>query len=155
MDMNGLDTNKYLNIIPLGSYDFLIGMDWLDMHHVVLNCYNKDFTCLDEQGNLRTTQGIPREVTIREISTLKLKIRFRKGRQIYASHMEEATKDKAPNIEDNIVLKYYEDLFREIRGFPPKRDIDFSINLMLGVLPLSKTPYRMSTPYLKELQMQF
>jgi hypothetical protein len=37
-------------------------------------------------------------------------------------------------------------------GLPPKRDIDFSINLMPGVAPVSKTPYRMSTPEL-ELQM--
>jgi hypothetical protein len=61
MDMNGLSTKEYLNIIPLGSYDFLIGMDWLDKHHVVLDCYNKEFTCLDEEGNLRIVQGIPRE----------------------------------------------------------------------------------------------
>ena len=28
MDMNGLSTKAYLNILPLGSYDCLIGMDW-------------------------------------------------------------------------------------------------------------------------------
>jgi hypothetical protein len=27
MDMNGLNTRVYLNILPLGSYDSLIGMD--------------------------------------------------------------------------------------------------------------------------------
>jgi hypothetical protein len=73
MEMNGLCTKFDLNIIPLGSYDFLIGMDWLDQHHVVLDCYNKAFTCLDEEGNLRIVQGIPRVVTIREVSTLQLK----------------------------------------------------------------------------------
>jgi hypothetical protein len=45
-------------------------------------------------------------------------------------------------------------VFKEVPGLPPRRDIDFSINLMLGVAPVSKTPYRMSTPKLKELQMQ-
>jgi hypothetical protein len=63
MDMNGLSTREDLNIIPLGSYDCLIGMDWLDQHHAILDCYNKAFTCLDEEGNLRTVQGIPRAVT--------------------------------------------------------------------------------------------
>jgi hypothetical protein len=154
MDMNGLSTKAYLNIIPLGSYDFLIGMDWLDMHHVVLDCYNKAFTCLDEEGNLKTVQGIPRVVTIREVSALQLKKSFRKGCQVFAAHMEEAPKDKVPNIEDYAVLREFEDVFREISGFPPKRDIDFSINLMPGATPVSKTPYRMSTPELKELQMQ-
>jgi predicted aspartyl protease len=65
IDINALSTRVYWNIIPLGSYDCLIGMDWLDKHNAILDCYNKDFTCLDEEGNLRVVQGIPREITIR------------------------------------------------------------------------------------------
>jgi hypothetical protein len=68
--------------------------------------------------------------------------------------MEETPKDKVPNIEDYVVLKEFEYVFKEIPGLPPKRDIDFSINMMPGAAPVSKTPYRMSTPELKELQMQ-
>jgi hypothetical protein len=30
MNMNGLNTSVDMNIIHLGSYDSLIGMDWLD-----------------------------------------------------------------------------------------------------------------------------
>ena len=70
MYMNGLNTRAYLNILPLGFYDYLIGMDWLEQQHAILNCHNKEFTFLDEEGNLRTVQGIPRAVTIREISAL-------------------------------------------------------------------------------------
>ena len=100
MDMNGLNTQAYLNIIPLVSYDFLIGMDWLDQHHVVLDYYNKAFTCLDEEGNLRAVQGMLRVVTIREVSTLQLKKIYRKGCQVFALHMEKEPKDKVPSVED-------------------------------------------------------
>ena len=31
-----------LNVLPLGSYDLLIGMDWLEQHRVILNCYDKN-----------------------------------------------------------------------------------------------------------------
>jgi hypothetical protein len=62
--MNGISTKSDLNILPLGSYDCLIGMDWLDQHHVVLECHNNEFTCLNEEGNPRKVQGIPREVTV-------------------------------------------------------------------------------------------
>jgi hypothetical protein len=48
IDMNGLNTKVDLNILPLGSYDCLIGMDWLDPHHDLLYCHNKKFTFLDE-----------------------------------------------------------------------------------------------------------
>jgi hypothetical protein len=68
--------------------------------------------------------------------------------------MEELMKDKEPSIEYYLVLKEYEDVFREFLGFPPKRDIDFSIDLMLGYSPVSKTSYKMSMPVLKELQMK-
>jgi hypothetical protein len=68
--------------------------------------------------------------------------------------MEETPKDKVPNLEDYAVLKEFEDVFKEVLGLPPRRDIDFSIHLMFGAAPISKTPYRMSTPELKELQMQ-
>jgi hypothetical protein len=67
MDMNGLNTRAYLNIFPLSSYDCLIGMDWLDQHHAILDCHNKAFTFLDEEENLRKLHGILRAVTIREI----------------------------------------------------------------------------------------
>jgi hypothetical protein len=59
MDMNRLSTKAELNVLPLGSYDYLIGMDWLDQHHAILDCHNKAFTCLDEEGNKKTVQGIP------------------------------------------------------------------------------------------------
>jgi hypothetical protein len=84
---------------------------------------------------------------------MQLKKCYRKGCQLFVAHMEEEPKDKVPNLEDHSVLKYFEDVFKEIPGLPPKRDIDFSINLITGATPVSKTPYVMSTPELKELQM--
>jgi len=53
-------------------------------------------------------QGVPRPISIREISTLELKRIFRKGCQIYAVHMEEPAKDKDPSIEYYPILKEYE-----------------------------------------------
>jgi hypothetical protein len=50
INMNEPNTSIYLNIIPLGSHDMLLLMDWLDKHHVVLDFHNKTFICLDEQG---------------------------------------------------------------------------------------------------------
>jgi hypothetical protein len=68
--------------------------------------------------------------------------------------MKETPKDKVSNLEDHAVLEEFEDVFKEVPGLPPKRDIDFSINLTPGAALVSKTPYRMRTPELKELQME-
>jgi hypothetical protein len=122
VDMNGLSTKVELNILPLGSYDCLIGMDWLDQHHAILDCRNKAFTCLDEEGNRKTVQGIPRVVAIREISAMQLKKCYRKGCQLFAAHVEEASKDEVSKIGDHAVLKEFEDVFQEVPGLP-RREI--------------------------------
>ena len=57
--MNGLVTCVDMNFLPLGSYDVLIGMDWLEAQRVRLDCYNKTFECLDEEENLKVVKGIP------------------------------------------------------------------------------------------------
>jgi hypothetical protein len=41
MDTDGLCTRDEFNIIHLGLYDFLIGMDWLYEHHDIMDYYNK------------------------------------------------------------------------------------------------------------------
>jgi hypothetical protein len=48
----------------MGSYDCLIGMDYLDKHHDVLDCYKKTITCLVEEGKQGKVQGIPRVVVV-------------------------------------------------------------------------------------------
>jgi hypothetical protein len=47
-------------------------------------------------------------------------------------------KRNSPNIEDFLVLQEFEEVFVEIPFFPPKRDIDFFIDLVPGSSPISK-----------------
>jgi len=42
----------------------------------------------------------------------------------------------------------------EIPGLPPKREVEFSIDLVPGAGPFSMTPYRMSPAELSELKKQ-
>ena len=42
----------------------------------------------------------------------------------------------------------------EILGIPPKRGIDFTIELVPGASSISKTPYMMNTPEMLQLKMQ-
>ena len=53
---------------------------------------------------------------------------------------------------DHPILYEYANFFlSEILGMPPKRDIDFSIDLTLGAEPISIDPYHMTTQELSEL----
>jgi hypothetical protein len=59
-------------------------------------------------------QGIPRPISIREISVLQLKRCFMKVCQLYATHVEEPERTKEPCFEYFSVLQEFEDVFREI-----------------------------------------
>ena len=65
-----IETFVKINVLPLGSYDILIGMDWLEKHRVILNCYDKTFTCINNFGKSISVKGIPTKTTIRQICAL-------------------------------------------------------------------------------------
>jgi hypothetical protein len=140
ISLNGVNTSVDLNIIPLGYYDILIGMYWLEKHHAILDYHRKTFTFLDGDGKQSMLKGVPRPIYIRDISSLHLKRCFRKGFQLYVAHVEEPKYTKGPSLEYFSILQEFEDVFQEIRGLPPKREIDLSIDIVPGVSPVSKTP---------------
>ena len=73
---------------------------------------------------------------------------------MYASHVLEVEINDTPRLEGFHVIQEFKNVFPdEIPGFPPKRDIDFTIELVPGKAPVSKTPYRVSIPKMLELEM--
>ena len=106
--MNDFLTHVTVNILPLWSYDLLIGMDWLEEHKVVLNCFDKTFTCTDDNGNNIKVRGIPRKVTIREISVLQMKISVRKWCKVFVVYIMNGNEnDNKLKLEDIPVLKEF------------------------------------------------
>ena len=66
---------------------------------------------------------------------------------MYVALILETSRDETPRLEDYQVLQELKDVFPdEILGLPPKRGIDFTIELVPVVAPVSKAPYRMSMP---------
>eukprot|EP00253_Pinus_taeda_P022952 PITA_22952 len=145
-----------LNVLPLGSYDILIGMDWLEKHWSLVDCKTKIIYFKDSLGNKKEMQGIKRPVQVRPITANQLAKCVRKGCQIYAVQVGYAdSKDKTAILNNILVIQEFTDVFpEEIPGLPPKRNIDFTIELVPGAAPVSRAPYRMSVPELTELKMQ-
>jgi hypothetical protein len=63
--VDGLPTQDNINILPLGSYDLLIGMDWLTAYKTKLDCYHKTLECVNEEGRKITLQGIHKPLSVR------------------------------------------------------------------------------------------
>lgn len=64
------------------------------------------------------------------------------------------SKDRIYVLGNIPIVKEFKDFFREdIPRLPPRRNLDFTIELKPRVTPVSKSPFRMSVPELTELKM--
>ena len=44
-------------VTNLGTYDLIVGMDWLEGHRAFMDCYAKKVLCLDDEGRAIQIQG--------------------------------------------------------------------------------------------------
>jgi hypothetical protein len=59
--------------------------------------------------------------------------------------------DNSQGSEVPVVNEFLDVFPEELLGMPPDRDIEFVIELKSGTAPIYKTPFRMTTPELAEL----
>jgi len=77
----------------------------------------------------------------------------REGAQAYLAYVQ-AKPEVRTSLEDIPVVCNYPDVFSEVTGLPPDREVEFSIDLMPGTQPIHKAPYRMAPTELRELKEQ-
>jgi len=63
---------------------------------------------------------------------------------------------ETPELEskDIPIVQEFLDVFQEVPGLPPDREIEFAIELLPGTSPISKAPYRMAQVELAKLKKQ-
>ena len=86
---------------------------------------------------------------------MQVKNLYRKGYKVYEAHVLEGAENESPRLEDFHLLQEFRDVFPdEIPGLSPKRDIDFTIELVPGATLVSKTPYMISTLEMIDMKMK-
>lgn len=78
-ELSGIPTKSHLNVFPLGVYEILLGMDWLYLHWMKVDCYDKIIECVDEQGTKRVLHGKKNPISVRLIMAIQAKHSSRKG----------------------------------------------------------------------------
>ncbi|GJX89736.1 reverse transcriptase domain-containing protein [Tanacetum coccineum] len=64
-------------------------------------------------------------------------------------------KSKEKRLEDVPVIHDFPEVFpKELPGLPPPRQVEFRIDLVLGVAPVAHAPYRLAPSEMKELSVQ-
>nr|GEZ91433.1 putative reverse transcriptase domain-containing protein [Tanacetum cinerariifolium] len=161
--LNFLGHPFHVDLMPveLGSFDFIIGMDWLRRCHAVIVCDeklvqipygNETLTfCGNESNN-------GRESRLTVISCLKAQEYMAKGCQIFLAQIstkKEEDKSKGKQLKDVPVIWDYPKVFpKDLPGLPPARPVEFQIDLIPGAAPVARAPYRLAPSEMKELSEQ-
>ncbi|GJR43516.1 putative reverse transcriptase domain-containing protein [Tanacetum coccineum] len=161
--LNFLDHPFNIDLMPveLGSFDVIIGMDWLRKYHAVIVCDeklvqvpygNETLTfCGNESSN-------GRESRLTVISCSKAQEYMAKGCQVFLAQIsakKEEDKSERKQIEDVPIVRDFPEVFPEdLPGLPPARPVEFQIDLVPGAAPVARAPYRLAPSEMKELSEQ-
>ncbi|XP_074292514.1 uncharacterized protein LOC141619396 [Silene latifolia] len=139
---------------PVGSFEIILGMNWLIKQRAFIDCYQRKISLTGPKGVRVSYKGFLIKPKVKFINVVTLKSYLKKGCQIYLCHVRD-TREAEPKRDEIPVVCEFSDVFpKEIPGLPPKRAIDFSIDLKPGTGPISKAPYRMAPKEMEELKKQ-
>ncbi|GJX15251.1 reverse transcriptase domain-containing protein [Tanacetum coccineum] len=161
--LNFLNHQFNINLMPveLGSFDAIIGMDWLAKYQAVIMCAEKivripwknKILIIHGDGS---TQGNVTRLNI--ISCTKTQKYIEKGFPIFLAHVnvkEVEDKSEKKRLEDVPIVQDFPEVFPEdLPGLPPTRQVEFQIDLVPGAAPVARAPYRLAPSEMKELSEQ-
>ncbi|GKC31918.1 putative reverse transcriptase domain-containing protein [Tanacetum coccineum] len=161
--LNFLNHPFNINLMPveLGSFDVIIGMDWLSKYHAVIDCAEKIVRIPWGNETLLiygdgSNQGNGTRLNI--ISCTKTHKYLLKGHHVFLAHVTtKETEDKSgeKRLEDVPIVRDFPKVFpEELPGLPPTRQVEFQIDLMPGAAPVARAPYRLAPSEMKELSEQ-
>ncbi|GKD61371.1 putative reverse transcriptase domain-containing protein [Tanacetum coccineum] len=160
--LGGGDANPGSNTVTyLGSFDVIIGMDWLAKNYTVIVCDEKIVRIL--YGNeILVVRGDKsdkeKKSTLSIISCEKAQKYMEKGCQLFLAQVmvkENKDKSKKKRLEAVPTIWDFPEVFPEdLPGLPPIRQVEFQIDLVLGAAPIARAPYRLALSEMEELSTQ-
>ncbi|GJR86614.1 putative reverse transcriptase domain-containing protein [Tanacetum coccineum] len=119
--------NINLMLVELGSFDTIIGMDWLAKYQAVIVCAEKI---------KYTEKGFPIFLA-----------------HVTAKEVEDKSENK--RLKDVPIVQDFPEVFpKDLPGLPLTRQVEFQIDLVPGAAPVARAPYRLAPSKMKELSEQ-
>ncbi|GJW63578.1 putative reverse transcriptase domain-containing protein [Tanacetum coccineum] len=119
--------NVDLMPVELGSFNIIIGMDWLVNHHAVIVC---------DEKIVRIPYGD--DILI-----------------VQVTEKETEDKSKEKRLEEVSTVRDFSEVFPEdLPVLPPTRQVEFQIDLVPSAAPIARAPYRLAPSEMQELSVQ-
>ncbi|WVZ82304.1 hypothetical protein U9M48_029580 [Paspalum notatum var. saurae] len=130
-----------LRVLPLQSYDLIVGMDWLEMHSPMQVHWKQKWLSIPYDDKFIVLQGIlpevPDGVLVHVVALLE---------------SVDPTESIPPEVQR--LLSEFVALFAEPTRLPPPRHCDHEIPLFAGAQPVNVRPYRYAPALKSEIEKQ-
>ncbi|GJZ31879.1 putative reverse transcriptase domain-containing protein [Tanacetum coccineum] len=139
-------------VSEMGTYDVIIGMDWLTKYQAIIDCAKKiiripfgsEILIFHGDGS-RNKRGTRLNI----ISCTKAQKYLLQGCHVFLAHItikETGDKSKKKQLQDVPIVKNFPKVFPEdLPGLPPTRQVEFHIDLVPGACTVStRAPYRLA-----------
>ncbi|XP_057747232.1 uncharacterized protein LOC130966444 [Arachis stenosperma] len=145
--LEGRDFVHDLICLPMVGLEMILGFDWLSKNRVLLDCFERTIRFMPEGDNGAV---VAMEYYLNSVMVLCSAEECQDYILLAANALGDAQYlDQIPVVRD------FPEVFPEdIPGFPPQREIEFAIELVLGAGPVSIAPYRMAPIELAKLKTQ-
>ncbi|GJU37803.1 putative reverse transcriptase domain-containing protein [Tanacetum coccineum] len=151
--------------VELGSFDVIIGMDWLRRCHVVIVCDEKLVRIpyrnetLIFRGNKSNDESVILVIHLSHVSKGLKTLKCTNGlvRSSFARYHAKKEEDKSEGkqLKDVPIIRDFPEVFpKDLSGLPPARPVEFQIDLIPGAAPVARAPYRLALSKMKKLSEQ-
>ncbi|GJZ60871.1 putative reverse transcriptase domain-containing protein [Tanacetum coccineum] len=120
--------------IKLGSFDIVIGMDWLSKYHARIIC-DKKVIHIPINGETLIIRGDQSKTRLSLISCIKTKRYISRGCQVFIAQVIEKKSDDKRLEDIPVVREFLEVFLEDLLGLPLVRQGEFEIDLIPGAAP--------------------
>ncbi|GJZ23829.1 putative reverse transcriptase domain-containing protein [Tanacetum coccineum] len=161
--LNLLNNPFNIDLMPveMGSFNVIIGMDWLSKYQAVIVCAEKIVRL--PFGNeiliVRSDRSNHEHGSrLNIISCTKTHKYLLNGCHVFLAHVtmkKVEDKSEEKRLEDVLIVRDFPEVFPEdLPGIPSSRKVEFQIDLIPGAAPVARAPYRLTPSEMKELSDQ-
>ncbi|KAL0540223.1 hypothetical protein IC582_024456 [Cucumis melo] len=143
-----------LLVLDMLDFDVILGMDWLATNHASIDCSRKEVafnppSMASFKFKGEGSRSLPHVISATRASKLLSEGTWSILASVVDAREVDVSLSSEPVVKDN------PDVFpEELPGLRPHREIEFSIEMEPGTVPISRAPYRMAPTELKELKVQ-
>nr|GEZ23828.1 putative reverse transcriptase domain-containing protein [Tanacetum cinerariifolium] len=134
--------------IELGTFDVIIGMDWLILHDAIIVCGKKEVHVPLKKRTL-VVKGDDCVSRLKVVSCMKVKKYVDHGSYLFVAKVIEKEPAERRLEDVHVICKFSNVFLEDLPGLPPPRQVEFEIELVPGAAPVARAPYRLAPSEMK------